>query len=192
MAWLSKETGRDSWKVGWREGTERRSIRLGSMSKRNAESMRLRVDELLSEKRVGGPLPPSLAAWLDSLSDDLRERFESAGLIAVRKRRTVGELVDAYRESRPNVSKATKIRDEQVGKLVVERFGKEKPIDSITRRDAEAWRQWLTTQNRRDLKRDDLADNTVRRRTGGARQIFETAVRWGWLARKNASRGCAR
>lgn len=64
----------------------------------------------------------------------------------------------------------------------MERFGADRQLESITVRDAEEWRQWLATEgNKRDKKRDRLSDNTVRRRTGVARQIFATAIRWRFI-----------
>jgi integrase len=52
-------------------------------------------------------------------------------------------------------------------------------MDSITRRDAEQWQSWLRTEgNKRDADRSELSENTVRRRTGVARQMFATAIRW--------------
>ncbi len=49
-------------------------------------------------------------------------------------------------------------------------FGAEKPLKDITRGDADAWRIWLATH-------EGLADNTVRRRSGIAKQFFRSAVR---------------
>ncbi|HAN99426.1 MAG TPA: hypothetical protein DCQ98_19290 [Planctomycetaceae bacterium] len=181
MAWLSRESGRSSWQIGWTVGTKRQSIRLGSMTKRAAESVRSRIEELIDNRRAGLPLPPGLGEWVDAIDDDLRDRLVRGGLVVPRRRRSLGDLVDAYVESRPKISAATKVRDRQVTGLLVEKFGRDCPLDSIGRRDAEAWRRWLGTQNRRDSNRDELADNTIRRRTGVARQVFAVAIRWGWL-----------
>jgi hypothetical protein len=44
---------------------------------------------------------------------------------------------------------------------------------------AEEWQRWLSTDgDKRDLENKALQGNTVRRRTGAARQIFATAIRW--------------
>jgi integrase len=65
-----------------------------------------------------------------------------------------------------------------------EKFGEERRLDSISVRDAEEWRRWLKSEgNKRDSSRAELAENTVRRRTGVARQIFATAVRWELIAK---------
>jgi hypothetical protein len=51
----------------------------------------------------------------------------------------------------------------------VEHFGADKPLRRITAGDAEDWHHWLTTH-------EELADNTVRRRTGIAKQFFKAAL----------------
>jgi len=49
-----------------------------------------------------------------------------------------------------------------------------KLLRSISPADAEAFRVWLATEaNDRDNGRDELSDNTVRRRTGIAKQFFQ-------------------
>jgi hypothetical protein len=64
-------------------------------------------------------------------------------------------------------------------------------LESITVRDAEEWQQWLASRaNKRDSERKSLGANTVRRRTGVARQIFATAIRWK-VIRENPFRGMA-
>ncbi len=49
-------------------------------------------------------------------------------------------------------------------------FGKEKPMRSITRKDASAFRQWLQDHEKQ-------AENTIRRRCGRARQFFAAAIK---------------
>ena len=57
-------------------------------------------------------------------------------------------------------------------------FGENKLIRAITPGDAEAWRIWLATKaNDRDTERDELSENTVRRRTGIAKQFFLAAMK---------------
>ena len=191
MASLSRESGRRSWKLSWREHGRQRAIRLGAMPKRSAESFRLRFEDLLGVRRSGGTLSPALSDWIDSLGDDLRQRLANAGLVERRDRHTLGGLCDAFLESRSSVAPATRVRDRQVVDRLIERFGRDRFLDVITVRDAESWCQWIASMgNKRDSERGALADNTLRRRTGVARQVFATAVRWGML-QKNPFDGLA-
>jgi integrase len=190
MASLSREDGRGSWKLTWCcADKRRRSIRIGAMPKRSAEQFKARLEELLHVRRVNGPLSAGLDEWINGLPDDLRERLVGAGLITARERLTLGQFCDQFLATRERVAEATAVRDRQVISLLVDRFGADRPLDSITVRDAEEWRNWLATAgNRRDKSRVDLADNTVRRRVGTARQIFAKGVRWG-LLRSNPFEG---
>lgn len=119
---------------------------------------------------------------MESLDEDLRERLVQAGLAAPCWKVTLGEFCEDFKQSRSTKAEATRVRDAQVCELLIDRFGKDRLIKDISVRDAEEWRNWLATKgNKREKDRDTLSDNTVRRRTGVARQIFATAIRWGFL-----------
>lgn len=184
MASLSKELGRDSWKLRWYDSdNKRKAIRLGSMPKKSAESFRIKFEQLLEVRRAGDSLPAALSQWLDSIDAELRERIVNTGLLESKRRLTLGRFCDEFIESRSNVADATTVRDKQVCDRLIERFGRDRLLDSITVRDAEDWRRWLATDgNKRDTDRATLGDNTVRRRIGVARQIFATAIRWKLLS----------
>lgn len=185
MAGLSKESGRDSWKLSWREADGRKkSIRLGSMPKKSAETFRVNFERLQEIRRAGDSIPQGLGEWLQSIDAELRERLVGAGLLEPEKRLSLGKFCDEFLSSRGDVAPATAIRDRQVVLLLKEKFGEERRLDSISVRDAEEWRRWLKSEgNKRDSSRAELAENTVRRRTGVARQIFATAVRWELIAK---------
>jgi integrase len=192
MASLTKENGRNSWKLRWYDAdNKRKAIRLGSMPKKSAEQFRVKFEELEGTRRGGGSLQPGLIDWLDKLDPELRDRLADTGLIERQRRVTVGTFCDEFTESRSGVATATAVRDRQVVSLLIERFGRERALDSITVRDAEEWQTWLRTDgNKRDKDSTVLSDNTVRRRTGVARQIFATAIRWK-LLRENPFDGLA-
>jgi integrase len=192
MASISKEAGRDSWKLSWYDSDKRkRSFRLGALPKKTAEQFRTKFEELEGVRRGGGSLPASLVEWVDTLDPDLRTKLEDAGLIEKRRRLTLGGFCDEFKVSRKSVATATAVRDRQVCDLLIERFGADRMLESITVKDAEEWQQWLASHaNKRDSKRKSLGANTVRRRTGVARQIFATAIRWKVL-RENPFRGLA-
>jgi site-specific recombinase XerD len=55
-------------------------------------------------------------------------------------------------------------------RCLVDYFGAQKALDEISPGDADQWRLWLAAHEK-------LADNTVRRRCGIAKQFFKAAVR---------------
>ena len=185
MAGLSREKGRNSWKLTWYEGTQRKSIRLGEMPKKMAESFKLKFEQLQACHRAGDSHPSSISEWLGAMSPDLRERIAKAGLIESKRLLCLEEFCAEFLASRADVARNTMVRDRQVVALLLEKFGGKKRIDSITVRDAEEWQRWLAKSgNKRDSDRTTLSENTVRRRTGVASQIFNTAIRWN-LLKKN-------
>ena len=180
MASLIKESGRDSWKLRWHDAQGRRcSIGLGVMPKKSAEQFKNRFEELQGVVRSCTPIPASLCEWLDKIDDDLHGRLAAKGLVAPRAKRSLKAFCDSFKESRRGIAEATSVRDKQVINLLIEYFGGDRSIDKITPEDAESWRNWLKDHgNKRDSKRADLGDNTVRRRTGVASQIFSKAIQW--------------
>ncbi len=189
MASVSREPGRHSWKLSWRQGKKSRAIRIGKMSKKAADGFLARFEELLGVWRGGGVISQDLQAWIDKRPEEIRERLADAGLIEPRVSVTLEELTEAFTASRANVAPATAIRDRQVCDRLIEFFGPARRVESITVRDAEGWRSRLASfGNLREKDRNDLAENTVRRRCGTARQIFAAAIRWKWL-RENPFEG---
>ena len=99
MASLSKESGRNSWKLSWYDAdNKRKAIRLGDMPKKTASQFKVKFEELLGVRRGGGSMPPTLHEWANSLDADLRERLVKVGLVAPRLRVT---LVNFAMTSKP-------------------------------------------------------------------------------------------
>ncbi len=146
MASLSKEAGRNSWKLSWYDGKSRRAIRLGELPKKTAQQFKVKFEDLLGVRRGGGSLPAALHDWIESLDEDLRERLVQAGLAAPRVRVTLGKFCQDFKESRSTKAEATRVRDAQVCELLIERFGNDTLIKDISVRDAEEWRTWLATK----------------------------------------------
>jgi integrase len=192
MATLSREKGRNSWKLSWRESDgKRRSIRLGAVPKKTAEQFRTKFEELLGIRRAGGVVSAALNEWIQALDPELRTKLEHHAFVESQRRLSLGKFCEEFRQSRVSVAPATKTRDRQVCDLLIERFGADRELASITVRNAEEWQQWLANSgNKRDNSRASLGANTVRRRTGVARQIFATAIRWKFL-QENPFRGLA-
>ena len=82
--------------------------------------------------------------------------------------------VDAYVAGRTDVKPATRTHFGHTRRNLVEFFGPDRPLNSITAGDADDWRRALIGQG--------LADNSVRRRSGIAKQFFRAAIRKKLLA----------
>jgi hypothetical protein len=75
---------------------ERKSIRLGKMSQRGAESIKYRVEQLLEAQLLKRPLEADLAKWVNDLEPRMAAKLGNAGLIPKRvemKATTLGPFI---------------------------------------------------------------------------------------------------
>src|SRR4051794_16943425 len=75
---------------------KRRSVRLGKVTKRQAEAVKLRVESLNAAAQAKVPWDGELAAWVSGVGDELADRLAAAGLIPARTRSTLAAFVDTY------------------------------------------------------------------------------------------------
>ena len=166
-------------------GEDRRSFYPGkSATKKNAEAIGLKLDRLAFAAIQGETPPPSVSDWLVTLPNRQHDKLASWGLVQRRTRPEdmekvlLGDWVDKYIR-RGSRKESTNDQLEHVATNLKTHFGDDKPITEITAADAEDFRIWLLTKGNMRSKQDDksLAINTVRRRLGRCREIFNLAVK---------------
>jgi len=91
-------------------------------------------------------------------------------LISKRQQATLQAFLDNYVKGRSDWKGSTATVYGHTRRCLIEYFGAEKPLHKITADDAAQWRAWLTSDQK-------LSDNTIRRRSGIAKQFFRQAVR---------------
>jgi integrase len=160
---------------------KQQGIRLGKADKKTAEQLCGDVEELLSAKQLGLPIYPATASRLGRLSDRLRRRFVQAGLLGpsepIARQTGLRAFVEGYIASRTDVKASTKNNNYKHAKIVLlEYFGADRLLDSITPGDAEEFRIWLQTQRER-RHGGKYSVNTVRRLCGRAKEFFNHAVK---------------
>ncbi|MCS6976430.1 MAG: tyrosine-type recombinase/integrase [Gemmatales bacterium] len=174
VASLCRDPG-SRFRICFQLGGRRRTLRLGRVSRRQAEVARQHVEAIITAKRLGTAVPPATASWLASLDPSLKARLARCGLAdGAADVPTLAEWCRQYVESRRgDAAERTLYRLESVAKLLCEHFGPDKPLSEITAYDAEQFSRW-----------DKLGQalNTIRRRLGTARQILGAAARAGLLA----------
>ncbi len=151
----------------------RKTIRLGKIDRKGAEAVGRHVEALLAAKISGQPIPRDTAVWLAAVGEPLLSRLAAAGLVAARKKKAVSELL-AEHLARQDVKPSTKAIRAVWGRQLVQLLG-DRPVQSITARDAEAVRDGLV--------RSGLAPATVGRQLRFARQLFRLAVLGGAIDR---------
>jgi integrase len=149
---------------------KRKSIRLGKMSQRDAGKVKDHIEALILAQDKGTGTPPETASWLTRIGPEMADKLARQGLISKREAVRLADFLDSYIKSRGDTKKATRINYGHTRRCLIEYFGADKPLGEISPGDADAWRAWMASEQK-------LADNTVRRRTGNAKQFFRVAVR---------------
>ncbi len=96
------------------------------------------------------------------------------GLVAERASAKLGAFIDGHIAERHDVKSGTATFYGHTRRNLLDLFGADKPLREITPGNADQWRLYLLSLG--------LAENTVRRRCGMAKQSFRAAVRRKLLA----------
>ena len=170
MASLFKNGG--TWRIDFSIGTnsQRRSIRIGRLDKRTAESTWLRIEKLIAAKSVNGTPDPEMLAWIAGVDDTLHGRLAAVGLVEPRAAAailTLGAFIDNFIAAKQDVKPHTRLNFEQLKRWLVTYFDKQRDVGAIAAADATAFRRFMIEQG--------LAEATYRRHLGRCRELF----RWG-------------
>ena len=175
-----KRTGRRAIQVCLPED-RRPTVRLGKCTLLAARTACGHVEALAAALETGSAIPKPTAEWVASVSPTIRCRLERAGLVAPSARAavpTLGEWLDRYIGGRGDVKPATATVYGHTKRNLLAFFGADKPLDSFTPGEGDAFAVYLrTAADTNGKKPKGLSDNTVRRRLGIAKQFYRAAVR---------------
>lgn len=170
MASVIKDPGglkRIQWSVG---GGERKTLRLGNVTQRQADAVRVRIEQLLASKSTG-VLDTEASRWVEGLDDDLHKKLARLGLVPSRERcgATLKGLLDSV-WSTLAVKPGTKRTYQQTRDGMETFFGASTALEAFTPLLCDQWKQ--------SMRDAELADATVAKRVKTARQFFKQAIRW--------------
>lgn len=147
----------------------RKTIRLGKIDRKSAESICRHVEHLLASKINGQPVPRTTADWLNEIGLALKQKIAAVGLIeSASAVPTVETWCTDYIAKRTDLAPRSIARLEFAARLLVEHFGTARRLDTVNVGDAEGYSRWLARTR---------AANTVRRQVGWAKQFFGAAVK---------------
>lgn len=160
-------------------GPARKTIRLGKLPRRSAEEFRRKIETINALRIAGLPYDEATASWLTRLDPVMSARLETCGLIEKRPAQTITEmLLHVFKNLA--VKKSTRTSYENVRRNLLEFFGPNRKIATITPGDCEEFSKWLATHN--EVRKDGVMSKaTVVGRTRRARQFFNTAVKKRWI-----------
>ncbi len=151
------------------DGTNK-TIRLSGFNKSKSEEIARHIKELIAAKAAGSAIDRRTANWLADIGQNVHDKLAAVGLIEQRVSANLGDFIGDYIARRSDVAAGTTMNFGTCERNLVEFFGRDKPLRSITHSDATAFRKWLE-------EHEGQAENTLRRRCGRARQFFAAAIK---------------
>jgi len=148
---------------------KRKTIRLGRVNQRTAVAVKVKVEALNTAAITGQPVDDEVARWVAGLDTLMADKLASVGLIPRRASATLGAFIGQYADGRIDVKPSTKTAWSQVTRNLLDYFGADRPLRSITAGDGDGFKLFLI--------RDGLAPMTVHKRLQFARQLFRAASR---------------
>lgn len=146
----------------------KRDIYLPRIPKKQATSILEKVERLVESRQSGEPPPGRVIEWLAACGSDLHGRLVAAGLTKARhvdRQLTLDAFLDDY--IRKHNAKPSTLRNYDRGrKALLDYFGADRPLESITAGDADQYAGQLT---------NSTATNALMIKL--ARQFFRAAVR---------------
>ena len=176
MASLSKDSaGNRTIQFKAADG-KRRSIRLGSMSAKNAEHFKLRVEALATSAGSKIPLDPDTAKWIGEIDDEWAAKLSAVGLIPERpKSVTLAGLLALYAEEKEAGNRpGTRTNHRTITHDLTRFFDPNIAAKALTEADAKAFLE--------HLRKRELAPCTVARRIRRVKSIFAFGVKKKFLA----------
>jgi len=154
------------------ESPNRPRIGFGKITKRQAETAKINVENLIKAKNTGSEISISVQDWLNGLSNSVRKRLEALGLVEAMERKAevaLAEWVDSYIENRTDVKPNTKRNMLAARNSLFGFCNTSMSIADFSNYDAEEFRRHLLELG--------LAENTIRRRCKRVKQFFAAARR---------------
>ncbi|MCX7428954.1 MAG: tyrosine-type recombinase/integrase [Planctomycetia bacterium] len=154
----------------------RRIIYLGQVPMKTARTIKSHVENLAAAMLGRHAPDPDTAKWAGEIEDVLYGKLVRVGLVPERESATgagpeditLGVYLEQYLSGRTDIKSSTRCNLEQVRRNLVDYFGFDRRLATITPGDADEFRINLMGK---------LGENTVRRNCGRAKQFFRAAVR---------------
>ena len=124
-----------------------RTLSLGSKyTRKQAERIKAAVEEIADAIETGGKVGKATAGFIADMTEDLKARFISAGLLEESETVTLAELFKRFLESPSDRKESTERTYITVKKRFFSFFAPDMKPDELTKQDGEAWKKWLKSR----------------------------------------------
>ena len=148
---------------------KRKVLRLGKVSKRQAESVMQHVEQIVAALITRSAPPPETSHWLADLQDELLDKLARVGLARGRQTVLLRQFLDGYVASRTDLKPLTIIKFNATVDYLCDHFGEDRNLREITAGEADQWRIFLISKK--------MGENTVRKHAQIAKQFFTAAMK---------------
>ncbi len=156
----------------------RRAIYCGPISEPDGDDVKRHIESILLASRTHSTIPPRTAEWLINIPDVFYAKLAKSNLVEPRiVPSTLGEFVDSYIAKRVDTKPASRSVFERARHHLIEFFGADRDLTSITEGDAEDYARHLQAKEIGKKEKRRMADATVRKMCGVARQFFRYAMK---------------
>jgi integrase len=149
---------------------KRKTIRLGKVSLRQAEAVRVKVEDLVSSKITGHAPTDETSRWLAGLDDRMHDKLVAAGLTQPHQRATLADWLGQYLLERKGELKPESLRKLwQTRDKLLGHFDPSTSLPALTPQHGADWRQYLRGQK--------LSEAAIKTHCGNAKTMLTEAVR---------------
>lgn len=161
----------------------RRTIRLGHVTKKDADSFKTRLERLIFSKTAGTAADSDIAKWISELDSKIAAQLAKWNFISARldiASPHLMDFVDDYIKSRTDTKPRTRLNHLQARGFMAEYFPKSKLLADVTPLDAKQFRNWMISAKH--------SENYVRTQCKNIKMFFGAAVE-GRLITENPFKG---
>ena len=181
MASLFKEQG--AWVAQFSDGNgQRPRVRLGKMCKKAAETIRSRIEEIISCRLAGLPLSSETSVWLGNLPDDMLVKLSKAKLITIQNH-TLGKLWETFRKQKKDVKASTLAVYDYVEHRLFSFFDREINLRKLTKEHFEQWKMFLRSDYCNPRTGKPLVEATVAGSITKVKAVFNWAIKEKWITK---------
>ena len=177
MASISKDKNGTKRIVYYNADKKQECIRLGNITVKDAQTIKVHVENLLSAQAMKVSVATETADWLGKIPDALYTKFVQKGFVPPRKVvGTLGEMIPkVISEKSVGNARATAAVYEQARESLYRYFGEDRRVDKITPTEVKEYSLWLA-KNGRLKKPGGLSPKTVSKRMQHAFSFFDKMI----------------
>jgi hypothetical protein len=127
----------------------RKTIRLGRMSKKQAKTVLLFIEDLCAAARGAKVIDETTADWIADLDDKMYAKLAATGIAKARvsTMHTVGELLEKFFAGM-TAKPATRVFYGHTRRNLEGHFGKSRDLATITAAEADAFKAWIASHEK--------------------------------------------